>query len=93
MQDVNNSEVKDLPREECWNCGKELTHGKLFVQVVIKKVVDHEDYWSFDEAGMNPYGQFCIQCLLSLDNSTMSGFGGINMDNLDACIPDWRLQI
>ena len=53
MTAVNN-EVKDLPREECWNCGKELTQGKLFVQVVVKKIVDHEDYWSFDEAGMNP---------------------------------------
>ena len=57
MTAVNN-EVKDLPREECWNCGKELTQGKLFVQVVVKKIVDHEDYWSFDEAGMNAYGQF-----------------------------------
>ena len=37
MQDVNNSEVKDLPREECWNWGKELTQGKLFVQVVVMK--------------------------------------------------------
>ena len=90
MQDVNNSEVKDLPREECWNCGKELTQGKLFVQVVVKKIVDHEDYWSFDEAGMNPYGQFCIQCLLESDDEIS---GGINSENLDACIPDWRLQI
>jgi len=89
MTSVNNEE-KVVQDENCWNCGKIILPGKLFVQVVVKKIVDHEDYWSFDEAGMNPYGQFCIQCLLESDVKTSDGELSCN---LDACIPDWRLQI